>query len=199
MGRKLLWWCLPPVLLMAMLLCVCAGSVPALSRGDPANPVAGSYGDGGRRFGGGRSSLRVRLPRGALRGADGGFPFPVRGGHAGSAAQPPGGWFHPGGFLRGFAWGLCWPLCWGCSSRACLSGNPTWSWPCFSPPGSLALSLTLAYALDRSLATGTIILIGVVFSMFVLQPDEPADHLCRGEDQVHYFLDAGASLPAAPM
>ena len=33
--------------------------------------------------------------------------------------------------------------------------------------GSLALILTLAYALDRSLATGTIILIGVVFSMFV--------------------------------
>lgn len=33
--------------------------------------------------------------------------------------------------------------------------------------GSLALILTLAYALDRSLDTGTIILIGVVFSMFV--------------------------------
>ena len=33
--------------------------------------------------------------------------------------------------------------------------------------GSLALILALAYALDRSLSTGTIILIGVVFSMFV--------------------------------
>lgn len=33
--------------------------------------------------------------------------------------------------------------------------------------GSLVLILALAYALDRSLATGSIILIGVIFSMFV--------------------------------
>ncbi|MBR2571518.1 MAG: iron ABC transporter permease [Clostridia bacterium] len=33
--------------------------------------------------------------------------------------------------------------------------------------GSLVLILTLAYALDRSLATGSIILIGVIFTMFI--------------------------------
>ena len=164
MGRKLLWWCLPPVLLMTMLLCVCAGSVP-LSPGETLQilwrGLTGTEAGGS----GGAIILRVRLPRVlcvALTGASLSL--------CGAAMQ---------GLLRNpLADGSTLGVSSGASLGAVLAivlgmqfpGLPfagTMVMAMLFAFGSLALILTLAYALDRSLATGTIILIGVVFSMFV--------------------------------
>ncbi len=164
MGRKLLWWCLPLVLLMTMLLCVCAGSVP-LSPGETLQILW--RGLTGTEAGGSREAiiLRVRLPRVlcvALTGASLSL--------CGAAMQ---------GLLRNpLADGSTLGVSSGASLGAVLAivlgmqfpGLPfagTMVMAMLFAFGSLALILTLAYALDRSLATGTIILIGVVFSMFV--------------------------------
>lgn len=164
MGRKLLWWCLPPVLLMTMLLCVCAGSVP-LSPGETLQILW--RGLTGTEVGGSGEAiiLRVRLPRVlcvALTGASLSL--------CGAAMQ---------GLLRNpLADGSTLGVSSGASLGAVLAivlgmqfpGLPfagTMVMAMLFAFGSLALILTLAYALDRSLATGTIILIGVVFSMFV--------------------------------
>lgn len=164
MGRKLLWWCLPPVLLMTMLLCVCAGSVP-LSPGETLQILW--RGLTGTETGGSGEAiiLRVRLPRVlcvALTGASLSL--------CGAAMQ---------GLLRNpLADGSTLGVSSGASLGAVLAivlgmqfpGLPfagTMVMAMLFAFGSLALILTLAYALDRSLATGTIILIGVVFSMFV--------------------------------
>ena len=164
MGRKLLWWCLPLVLLMTMLLCVCAGSVP-LSPGETLQILW--RGLTGTEAGGSGEAiiLRVRLPRVlcvALTGASLSL--------CGAAMQ---------GLLRNpMADGSNLRVCSGASLGAVLAivlgmqfpGLPfagTMVMAMLFAFGSLALILTLAYALDRSLATGTIILIGVVFSMFV--------------------------------
>ena len=164
MGRKLLWWCLPPVLLMTMLLCVCAGSVP-LSPGETLQILW--RGLTGTEAGGSGEAiiLRVRLPRVlcvALTGASLSL--------CGAAMQ---------GLLRNpLADGSTLGVSSGASLGAVLAivlgmqfpGLPfagTMVMAMLFAFGSLALILTLAYALDRSLATGTIILIGVVFSMFV--------------------------------
>ena len=164
MGRKLLWWCLPLVLLMTMLLCVCAGSVP-LSPGENLQILW--RGLTGTEAGGSGEAiiLRVRLPRVlcvALTGASLSL--------CGAAMQ---------GLLRNpLADGSTLGVSSGASLGAVLAivlgmqfpGLPfagTMVMAMLFAFGSLALILTLAYALDRSLATGTIILIGVVFSMFV--------------------------------
>lgn len=164
MGRKLLWWCLPPVLLMTMLLCVCAGSVPLSPR---ENLQILWRGLTGTEAGGSGEAiiLRVRLPRVlcvALTGASLSL--------CGAAMQ---------GLLRNpLADGSTLGVSSGASLGAVLAivlgmqfpGLPfagTMVMAMLFAFGSLALILTLAYALDRSLATGTIILIGVVFSMFV--------------------------------
>lgn len=164
MGRKLLWWCLPLVLLMTMLLCVCAGSVP-LSPGEILQILW--RGLTGTEAGGSGEAiiLRVRLPRVlcvALTGASLSL--------CGAAMQ---------GLLRNpLADGSTLGVSSGASLGAVLAivlgmqfpGLPfagTMVMAMLFAFGSLALILTLAYALDRSLATGTIILIGVVFSMFV--------------------------------
>ena len=164
MGRKLLWWCLPPVLLMTMLLCVCAGSVP-LSPGETLQILW--RGLTGTEAGGSGEAiiLRVRLPRVlcvALTGASLSL--------CGAAMQ---------GLLRNpLADGSTLGVSSGASLGAVLAivlgmqfpGLPfagTMVMAMLFAFGSLALILTLAYALDRSLATGTIILIGVVFSMIV--------------------------------
>ena len=164
MGRKLLWWCLPPVLLMTMLLCVCAGSVP-LSPGETLQILW--RGLTGTEAGGSGEAiiLLVRLPRVlcvALTGASLSL--------CGAAMQ---------GLLRNpLADGSTLGVSSGASLGAVLAivlgmqfpGLPfagTMVMAMLFAFGSLALILTLAYALDRSLATGTIILIGVVFSMFV--------------------------------
>lgn len=164
MGRKLLWWCLPPVLLMTMLLCVCAGSVP-LSPGETLQILW--RGLTGTEAGGSGEAiiLRVRLPRVlcvALTGASLSL--------CGAAMQ---------GLLRNpLADGSTLGVSSGASLGAVLAivlgmqfpGLPfagTMVMAMLFAFGSLALILTLAYALDRSLATGTIILIGVVFLMFV--------------------------------
>lgn len=164
MGRKLLWWCLPLVLLMTMLLCVCAGSVP-LSPGETLQILW--RGLTGTEAGGSGEAiiLRVRLPRVlcvALTGASLSL--------CGAAMQ---------GLLRNpLADGSTLGVSSGASLGAVLAivlgmqfpGLPfagTMVMAMLFAFGSLALILTLAYALDRSLATGTIILIGVVFSMFV--------------------------------
>lgn len=164
MGRKLLWWCLPPVLLMTMLLCVCAGSVP-LSPGETLQILW--RGLTGTETGGSGEAiiLRVRLPRVlcvALTGASLSL--------CGAAMQ---------GLLRNpLADGSTLGVSSGASLGAVLAivlgmqfpGLPfagTMVMAMLFAFGSLALILTLAYVLDRSLATGTIILIGVVFSMFV--------------------------------
>lgn len=164
MGRKLLWWCLPPVLLMTMLLCVCAGSVP-LSPGETLQILW--RGLTGTEAGGSGEAiiLRVRLPR-VLCVALTGASFSL----CGAAMQ---------GLLRNpLADGSTLGVSSGASLGAVLAivlgmqfpGLPfagTMVMAMLFAFGSLALILTLAYALDRSLATGTIILIGVVFSMFV--------------------------------
>lgn len=164
MGRKLLWWCLPLVLLMTMLLCVCAGNVP-LSPGETLQILW--RGLTGTEAGGSGEAiiLRVRLPRVlcvALTGASLSL--------CGAAMQ---------GLLRNpLADGSTLGVSSGASLGAVLAivlgmqfpGLPfagTMVMAMLFAFGSLALILTLAYALDRSLATGTIILIGVVFSMFV--------------------------------
>ena len=164
MGRKLLWWCQPLVLLMTMLLCVCAGSVP-LSPGETLQILW--RGLTGTEAGGSGEAiiLRVRLPRVlcvALTGASLSL--------WGAAMQ---------GLLRNpLADGSTLGVSSGASLGAVLAivlgmqfpGLPfagTMVMAMLFAFGSLALILTLAYALDRSLATGTIILIGVVFSMFV--------------------------------
>ncbi len=164
MGRKLLWWCLPLALLMTMLLCVCAGSVP-LSPGETLQILW--RGLTGTEAGGSGEAiiLRVRLPRVlcvALTGASLSL--------CGAAMQ---------GLLRNpLADGSTLGVSSGASLGAVLAivlgmqfpGLPfagTMVMAMLFAFGSLALILTLAYALDRSLATGTIILIGVVFSMFV--------------------------------
>lgn len=164
MGRKLLWWCLPLVLLMTMLLCVCAGSVP-LSPGETLQILW--RGLTGTEAGGSGEAiiLRVRLPRVlcvALTGASLSL--------CGAAMQ---------GLLRNpLADGSTLGVSSGASLGAVLAivlgmqfpGLPfagTMVMAMLFAFGSLALILPLAYALDRSLATGTIILIGVVFSMFV--------------------------------
>lgn len=164
MARKLLWWCLPPALLATMLLCVCVGSVPfapgetlqILWRGLTGTEAGGS---------GEAIILRVRLPRVlcvALTGASLSL--------CGAAMQ---------GLLRNpLADGSTLGVSSGASLGAILAivlglqfpGLPfagTMVMAMLFAFGSLALILALAYALDRSLATGTIILIGVVFSMFV--------------------------------
>lgn len=164
MGRKLLWWCLPLVLLMTMLLCVCAGSVP-LSPGETLQILWRGL-TGTEASGSGEAIiLRVRLPRVlcvALTGASLSL--------CGAAMQ---------GLLRNpLADGSTLGVSSGASLGAVLAivlgmqfpGLPfagTMVMAMLFAFGSLALILTLAYALDRSLATGTIILIGVVFSMFV--------------------------------
>ena len=164
MGRKLLWWCLPPVLLMTMLLCVCAGSVP-LSPGETLQILW--RGLTGTEAGGSGEAiiLRVRLPR-VLCVALTGVSLSL----CGAAMQ---------GLLRNpLADGSTLGVSSGASLGAVLAivlgmqfpGLPfagTMVMAMLFAFGSLALILTLAYALDRSLATGTIILIGVVFSMFV--------------------------------
>ena len=164
MARKLLWWCLPPALLLTMLLCVCAGSVP-LSPGETLQILW--RGLTGTEAGGSGEAiiLRVRLPRVlcvALTGASLSL--------CGAAMQ---------GLLRNpLADGSTLGVSSGASLGAILAivlgiqfpGLPfagTMVMAMLFAFGSLALILTLAYALDRSLATGTIILIGVVFSMFV--------------------------------
>lgn len=164
MGRKLLWWCLPLVLLMTMLLCVCAGSVP-LSPGETLQILW--RGLTGTEAGGSGEAiiLWVRLPRVlcvALTGASLSL--------CGAAMQ---------GLLRNpLADGSTLGVSSGASLGAVLAivlgmqfpGLPfagTMVMAMLFAFGSLVLILTLAYALDRSLATGTIILIGVVFSMFV--------------------------------
>ena len=164
MGRKLLWWCLPLVLLKTMLLCVCAGNVP-LSPGETLQILW--RGLTGTEAGGSGEAiiLRVRLPRVlcvALTGASLSL--------CGAAMQ---------GLLRNpLADGSTLGVSSGASLGAVLAivlgmqfpGLPfagTMVMAMLFAFGSLALILTLAYALDRSLATGTIILIGVVFSMFV--------------------------------
>lgn len=164
MGRKLLWWCLPLVLLMTMLLCVCAGSVP-LSPGETLQILW--RGLTGTEAGGSGEAiiLRVRLPRVlcvALTGASLSL--------CGAAMQ---------GLLRNpLADGSTLGVSSGASLGAVLAIVLGMQFPGLPFAGtmvmamlfafsSLALILTLAYALDRSLATGTIILIGVVFSMFV--------------------------------
>ena len=164
MGRKLLWWCRPRVLLMTMVLCVCAGSVP-LSPGETLQILW--RGLTGTEAGGSGEAiiLRVRLPRVlcvALTGASLSL--------CGAAMQ---------GLLRNpLADGSTLGVSSGASLGAVLAivlgmqfpGLPfagTMVMAMLFAFGSLALILTLAYALDRSLATGTIILIGVVFSMFV--------------------------------
>ena len=164
MGRKLLWWCLPLVLLMSMLLFVCAGRVP-VSHGETLHILL--RGLTGTEAGGSGEAiiLRVRLPRVlcvALTGASLSL--------CGAAMQ---------GLLRNpLADGSTLGVSSGASLGAVLAivlgmqfpGLPfagTMVMAMLFAFGSLALILTLAYALDRSLATGTIILIGVVFSMFV--------------------------------
>lgn len=164
MARKLLWWGLPLALLATMLLCVCAGSVPMspeetlriLWRGLTGTEAGGS---------GEAIILRVRLPRVlcvALTGASLSL--------CGAAMQ---------GLLRNpLADGSTLGVSSGASLGAIVAivlgvqfpGLPfagTMILAMLFAFGSLALILALAYALDRSLSTGTIILIGVVFSMFV--------------------------------
>ena len=149
MGRKLLWWCLPPVLLMTMLLCVCAGSVP-LSPGETLQILW--RGLTGTEAGGSGEAiiLRVRLPRVlcvALTGASLSL--------CGAAMQ---------GLLRNpLADGSTLGVSSGASLGAVLAivlgmqfpGLPfagTMVMAMLFAFGSLALILTLAYALDRSLA-----------------------------------------------
>ncbi len=164
MGRKLLWWCLPPVLLMTMLLCVCAGSVP-LSPGETLQILW--RGLTGTEAGGSGEAiiLRVRLPR-VLCVALTGASLSLCGAAMQGLLRNP---LADGSTLGGSS---------GASLGAVLAivlgmqfpGLPfagTMVMAMLFAFGSLALILTLAYALDRSLATGTIILIGVVFSMFV--------------------------------
>ena len=130
MGRKLLWWCLPPVLLMTMLLCVCAGSVP-LSPGETLQILW--RGLTGTEAGGSGEAiiLRVRLPR-VLCVALTGASLSLCGAAMQGLLRNPLADGSTLGVSSGASNTRSSVLCWGCSSRACLLRAP-WSWPCFSP------------------------------------------------------------------
>ena len=164
MGRKLLWWCLPLVLLMTMLLCVCAGSVP-LSPGETLQILW--RGLTGTEAGGSGEAiiLRVRLPR-VLCVALTGASLSLCGAAMQGSGRNPLADGSTLGVSSGASLGAVLAIVLGMQFPG-LPFAGTMVMAMLFAFGSLALILTLAYALDRSLATGTIILIGVVFSMFV--------------------------------
>lgn len=150
-------------LLGTALLCVCAGSV-AISPSDTLSAIAGAL--SGRGSAGTHQNiiLNVRLPR-VLTAALMGAALSL----CGAAMQ--------GLLLNPLADGSTLGVSSGASLGAVTALTLGISLPGFPLGGVMAMAmlfaflsllaiLTLAYALDRSLATSSIILIGVVFSMF---------------------------------
>ena len=62
--------------------------------------------------------------------------------------------------------------------------------------GSLILILSLAYTADRGMSTQTIILMGVVFSMFATQHHQPAHRIFGRQAALHHLLDHGVAVGA---
>ncbi len=100
-----------------------------------------------------------------VRGAGGGGPIPGRRSHAGAFAQPPGGTVPSTlGWPPAPPWGLCRPSPWASSSPGLPIGGTAAVAILFAFL-SLLLILGLAARLDGGLATQTVILLGVMFSM----------------------------------
>lgn len=165
MRQRLVWLVLLIALPGTLMLGICLGSV-RLPLGDTLRILLAGpdRNDGFRRVSGGHCAIRASAA-GAMRGADRRVPVPMRCSHAGASAQPSGGRLHPWRILRA-SLGAILAILLGISFPG-LPFAGTMVMAMLFAFGSLMLVLALAYVFDKSLSTGTIILVGVIFSMFV--------------------------------
>ena len=156
---------LAAALLLTMALCVCAGSVrislsdtaavirDALAGRPPADPTVRNI------------LLNVRLPR-VLCAALSGAALSLCGAAMQGLLRNPLADGSTMGVSSGAALGAVVAIAAGFTLPAFPFGGVMVSAMVFAF-GSMAMILSIAYALDRSLATGSIILIGVIFTMFI--------------------------------
>lgn len=152
------------VLLAAMLLCICVGSV-AVPPGDTLKAIACTL--AGREAPAGISKniiMGVRLPR-VLCVALMGAALSLCGAAMQGLLRNPLADGSTLGVSSGAALGAVIALAFGVQLPGAQMGGVMALSMLFAFL-SLGLILSLAYALDRSLSTGSIILIGVIFSMF---------------------------------
>ena len=152
-------------LLLAAALCVCAGSVP-VSLGETAAAVRSALlgqpaPDPVIR----NILLKVRLPR-VLCAALAGASLSLCGAAMQGLLRNPLADGSTMGVSSGAALGAVIALAAGFTLPGFPFGGVMVSAMAFAF-GSMVLILSVAYALDRSLATGSIILIGVIFTMFI--------------------------------
>ena len=161
----LTWVLLGAGLLLTAVLCVCAGSVPVSLHdtaaavrsallGQPApDPVIRNI------------LLKVRLPR-VLCAALAGASLSLCGAAMQGLLRNPLADGSTMGVSPGAALGAVLAMATGFTLPGFAFGGVMVTAMVFAF-GSLVLILSLAYALDRSLSTGSIILIGVIFTMFI--------------------------------
>lgn len=162
--RPLTYALLTAALLLTFLLCLCVGSV-SIPLGDTAATLWRSL--WGQPVPQGMPKaiiLNVRLPR-ALCVALVGASLSLCGAAMQGLLRNPLADGSTLGVSSGAALGAALALAFGISVPA-LPNAGTMGMAMLFAFGSLALILSLAYGIDRTLATNTILLIGVIFSMF---------------------------------
>ena len=152
-------------LLLTMALCVCVGSV-RISLSDTAAALRNAlFGSGAPRTTAENIILNVRLPR-VLCVALAGASLSVCGAAMQGLLRNPLADGSTMGVSSGAALGAVLAMATGFTLPGFAFGGVMVTAMVFAF-GSLVLILSLAYALDRSLSTGSIILIGVIFTMFI--------------------------------
>ena len=158
------WLLLALLMLLAVLLCVCAGSV-AIPPGETLQTVlAALRGEGAPAGPFGNIILNVRLPR-VLNVGLVGAALSLCGAAMQGLLRNPLADGSTLGVSSGASLGAVTALALGVTIPGSVYGG-TMLMAMAGAFVSLVLILTLAFVLDRSLATGSIILIGVIFSMF---------------------------------
>ena len=153
------------VTLLVLILCVCVGSV-MIAPGQTFAVILDAVAGGGRYEGSVRSIiLSVRLPR-VLCVALTGASLSVCGGAMQGLLKNPLADGSTLGVSSGAALGAALSIAFGWRIPFLgLSGTAVSAMICAF--GSLILIMSLAYRLDHSLATNSIILMGVIYSMFI--------------------------------
>ena len=161
-----LTWCLLcAALLMTMMMCICVGSV-GISFSDTAAAVwNAAWGLPAAENIAKNIILNVRLPR-VLCVALSGAALSLCGAAMQGLLRNPLADGSTMGVSSGAALGAVTAMAAGFTLPGSSYGGTMVSAMAFAF-GSLALILSLAYTLDRSLSTGNIILIGVIFTMFI--------------------------------
>ena len=156
---------LTAALLMTMLLCVCVGSVQIALR-DTLSVIAGALtGHELTQITSKNIILNVRLPR-VLCVMLSGASLSLCGAAMQGLLRNPLADGSTLGVSSGAALGAVIAMATGFTIPGASFGGVTLTAMVFAF-GSLILILTLAYALDRTLSTNSIILIGVIFTMFI--------------------------------